>query len=86
MADCAPEDGASAPPRQVLPTGVFVPRTAEDVQTVALYVSASMEGSTPFLGFGKPWAEKMPQITAIAEEALLTLAKSITPQQIARKP
>lgn len=58
----------------------------EDVQTVALYVSASMEGSTPFLGFGKPWAAKMPQITAIAEEALVTLAKSITPQQIAGKP
>lgn len=59
---------------------------AEDLQTVALYISTSMEGSTPFLGFGKPWAEKMPQITAIAEEALLALAKSITSQQIARKP
>lgn len=58
----------------------------DDIHTVALYISASMEGSTPFLGFGKPWAAKMPQITMLAEEALVALAKSITPQQIARKP
>ncbi|WP_292942311.1 TetR family transcriptional regulator C-terminal domain-containing protein [Novosphingobium sp.] len=55
----------------------------DEVHTVALYISASMEGSTPFLGFEKPWAAKMPQITAIAAEALVALAKSITPQQIA---
>lgn len=60
--------------------------SADEVQTVALYISASMEGATPFLGFGKPWAEKIGQITAIAEEALVMLAKSITPQQIAQKP
>ncbi len=59
---------------------------AEDVRTVALYISASMEGSTPFLGFGKPWAEKMQQFTALAEQALVGLAKSITPQQTIRQP
>jgi len=56
----------------------------DEVQTVALYISASMEGTTPFLGFEKPWAAKMPQITAIAEEAMVALARSITPEQIAR--
>lgn len=55
----------------------------DDVHTVALYISASMEGTTPFLGFEKPWAGKMPQITAIAAEAMVALVKSITPQQIA---
>lgn len=55
----------------------------DEVQTVALYISASMEGTTPFLGFEKPWAAKMPQITAIAAEAMVSLVKSITPEQIA---
>lgn len=55
----------------------------DEVHTVALYISASMEGSTPFLGFEKPWAAKMPQITAIAVDAMIALVKSITPQQIA---
>ncbi|GEN98524.1 hypothetical protein NSE01_03570 [Novosphingobium sediminis] len=60
--------------------------SAEDVRTLALYISASMEGTTPFLGFDKPWAGKMPQITAIAAEAMVMLAKSITSEQIALKP
>lgn len=54
----------------------------DHVHTVALYISASMEGSTPFLGYEKPWAAKMPLITAIAAEALVTLAKTITPGQL----
>jgi hypothetical protein len=36
--------------------------------------------------YGKPWAAKMPQITALAEKALVALAKSITPQQTADRP
>ncbi|MBX9883735.1 MAG: TetR family transcriptional regulator C-terminal domain-containing protein [Novosphingobium sp.] len=54
----------------------------DEVHTVALYISAAMEGTTPFLGFEKPWAAKMPQITAIAAEAMVSLVKSITPAQI----
>lgn len=54
----------------------------DEVHTVALYISASMEGSTPFLGFEKPWANKMPQFTEIAAAALVSLAKSITSEQI----
>lgn len=53
------------------------------VHTVALYISASMEGSTPFLGFEKPWAAKMPIFTAIAADALVELARSIKPEQLA---
>ncbi|WP_421846840.1 TetR/AcrR family transcriptional regulator [Novosphingobium sp.] len=54
----------------------------DEVQTVALYISASMEGTTPFLGFEKPWAAKMPQITAIAAEAMVSLVKAIRPEQL----
>ncbi len=58
----------------------------DEVETAALYISASMEGATPFLGYGKPWAAKMPQITALAEKTLVALAKSITPQQTTHSP
>lgn len=56
---------------------------AGDVRTVALYISASMEGATPFLGFGKPWAARMPAYINIAASSLVELAKTITPDQIA---
>jgi AcrR family transcriptional regulator len=55
----------------------------EEVQTVALYISASMEGATPFVGFEKPWAVKMPAYILVASHMLVTLAKTITPDQIA---
>ena len=55
----------------------------DEVHTVALYISASMEGTTPFTGFEKPWAAKMPAITLVAAHVLVQLAKSITPEQIA---
>jgi len=55
----------------------------DEVHTVALYISASMEGSTPFLGFEKPWAAKMPAFRSIAVHALVALAKTVTPDQIA---
>ena len=57
--------------------------SAQEVQTVALYISASMEGATPFLGYEKPWADKMPAFIAIATKALVELAKTITSQDIA---
>jgi AcrR family transcriptional regulator len=55
----------------------------DDVHTVALYISSSMEGATPFLGFQKPWEAKMPAIIRLALHALITLAKTITPAEIA---
>jgi AcrR family transcriptional regulator len=57
--------------------------SADEVHTVALFISASMEGSTPFLGFEKPWAAKMPQFIAIATDLLVALAKTVTSSQIA---
>lgn len=56
--------------------------SADEVHTVALYISASMEGSTPFLGYEKPWAAKMPEFINIAVLSLVTLAKTITSDQI----
>ncbi|WP_343888303.1 TetR/AcrR family transcriptional regulator [Sphingomonas oligophenolica] len=56
--------------------------SADEVQTVALYISASMEGSTPFLGYEKPWSAKMPEFINIATLSLVALAKTITSDQI----
>lgn len=55
----------------------------QEVRDVALYISASMEGATPFLGYDKPWASRMSAYTAIATHALVSLAKSITSAEIA---
>lgn len=54
----------------------------EDVRLVALYISASMEGTTPFLGHGKPWQDKMPAIRAIAVKALVDVACKISQADI----
>lgn len=59
---------------------------AQQIHTVALYISASMEGSTPFLGYQKPWADRMPAFIAIASKALVDLAKTITPEDIIGLP
>jgi AcrR family transcriptional regulator len=54
----------------------------EEVATVALYISASMEGSTPFLGHGKPWADRMPAYIGLASVSLVHLARTIRPGEI----
>jgi AcrR family transcriptional regulator len=56
---------------------------ADEVHTLALFISASMEGTTPFLGHEKPWADKMPAIIGISVKYFVHLAKSITPGEIA---
>lgn len=55
-----------------------------DVDLVARFISASLEGTTIFAGHGKPWASQMPQIKAIAVTALVHLAKTITAAEIHR--
>jgi hypothetical protein len=54
----------------------------EDVHTLALFISASMEGTTPFLGHQKPWAAKMPQVTALSAKWFVHLAKTLKPGEI----
>lgn len=57
---------------------------ADQVHTLALFISASMEGTTPFLGYEKHWADKMPAIIGISVSWFVHLAKTITPGEIAR--
>ncbi|MEQ6334473.1 TetR/AcrR family transcriptional regulator [Sphingobium sp. MK2] len=57
--------------------------TADEVHSVSLFISASMEGSTPFLGHGKPWSHKMPVFTALAATSFVHLAKTVTSNDLA---
>lgn len=54
---------------------------AEAVRTVALFISAAMEGATPFVGYEKPWAARMPGVIAIAAQHLVALARTVTPDE-----
>jgi AcrR family transcriptional regulator len=54
----------------------------DEVQIVSLYISATMEGTTPFSGFEKPWADRMPALTQIATSNLIMLARTITSRDI----
>lgn len=56
----------------------------DEVNTLALFISASMEGTTPFLGFDKPWRAKMPAITALSMQWFVALVKNVKPGEIAQ--
>ena len=50
---------------------------ADAQQAVALFVSASLEGQTPFVGYGRAHGRRLPQIANIAASALLATVRSI---------
>ncbi len=54
----------------------------EEVEAVSVYISASIEGSTMLVGYGKPWSALMPQFKAIAVKFLVELARTITPAEV----
>lgn len=54
----------------------------DEREQVSLFISASMEGLTPFIGSGKPWQEKTSGIKNIAAYSFLNLVKNINSQTI----
>jgi AcrR family transcriptional regulator len=54
----------------------------DQVEVVARFISAAMEGTTIFAGHNKPWEHQMPQLKALAVASLVELARSIRPQDI----
>ena len=56
----------------------------DEVETLALFISASMEGTTPFAGHLKPWAHRMPALTALSAKWFVELAKSLKPGEITK--
>jgi AcrR family transcriptional regulator len=54
-----------------------------EVRQVSLFLSASLEGHTMFVGYKKPWAKDRQCLSNIAAKGLLDLVRSISPADIA---
>lgn len=54
----------------------------EERETLAVFISSAVAGSTMFLGFEKPWTGELPLYRAIACRALVNLVRTITPEQL----
>jgi AcrR family transcriptional regulator len=51
----------------------------ENQQAVALFISASMEGITPFSGYAKPFEAMMPILEKIAVQSFVSLVETYQP-------
>jgi len=49
--------------------------TTRERECLALFISASMEGLTMFVGYDKPWAGSLPRIRALAVRSFVRLAR-----------
>ena len=56
--------------------------SVEDCRLVALFISATIEGTTIFAGHAKPWEPRMPQIKRLATRSLIALIKDLSPTDI----
>ena len=57
--------------------------TKQERELLGLFISASMEGHTPFAGHNKKWTQHLPKLTNIASFSFLHLVKNITKKDIA---
>jgi AcrR family transcriptional regulator len=56
--------------------------SAEERETLAVYIGASVAGSTIFVGFEKAWSNELPLYSAIACRALVELVRTIRPEEL----
>lgn len=56
--------------------------SADQCETIALFMSASMEGMTVFAGFEKPFADKMPWLERLTIKSFVDLIVSMTPEDL----
>ena len=57
----------------------------DDREALGLFISAAMEGQTPFIGHSRAFAKRLPQIRAIAIYNFIDLIQNIRPQDIQTK-
>jgi len=55
---------------------------SDERETLALFISGSMEGMTMFAGFDKPWQQRMPWIIGIAQRSFVDLVQKMKPGEI----
>ncbi|MGH6696283.1 TetR/AcrR family transcriptional regulator [Sphingopyxis sp.] len=51
-------------------------------ETLALFMSASMEGMTVFAGYEKPWRSQMPMLQAISRKSFVQLVKTLRAEDL----
>lgn len=56
----------------------------EERETLALFISASMEGQTIFAGYEKPWVERMPWLMELARRSFVTLVRDLRPGDLSK--
>ncbi|MGH6956818.1 MAG: TetR/AcrR family transcriptional regulator [Caulobacteraceae bacterium] len=56
--------------------------TPRERETLSVFISAAVAGSTMFVGFEKPWASELPLYSALACRALIDLVRTIKPGQL----
>lgn len=54
----------------------------QERETLSVFLSASIAGSTLFVGFEKPWARELPLYRAITSRALVETVKTMTSEQL----
>src|SRR6185312_10132905 len=54
----------------------------EERETLSVFISASVAGSTMFVGFEKPWSSELPLYSAIASRGLVDLVRTLEPGQL----
>ncbi|KMS50589.1 TetR family transcriptional regulator [Novosphingobium barchaimii LL02] len=54
----------------------------DERETLALFISASMEGTTIFAGYDKPWEPRIPWLKQIAIRSFTDLIRSIKPGEM----
>lgn len=54
----------------------------DDAEALGLFISASMEGQTPFIGKNRPFNDRLPQIRNIAVYGFVELVKNIEAKDI----
>lgn len=58
----------------------------EDAATLALFIYSAIDGTTMFLGHGRPWAAEMDRMITLSTKWLVTMAKTTTSEDIGKLP
>lgn len=56
--------------------------SADQVETVSIFIDATMIGTVVLAGHSKPWEPKNPVLGAMAAKVLIDMVKTITPDEI----
>ena len=60
--------------------------SVKETAALALFISASLEGQTPFIGHDRAFASRLPEIRDIAVYSILELVKNMRPADIQSPP